>query len=249
MSLFGFENNSEIKQWSEDVNDELKRKSDEAKKKVKKLEISNDVIKLNDTELPGCVDSISVDGELMFDESEIAGQSGKTKQIKGFSDATIQVNIRLFNKYDNSEYESLEGNKLYSGQSFGTKKILLSKYDMLEKIDKTFKQVKDGDPVVYSIVNKHLNARNVKSIYFNKLSSTETIDGINCSLDFTETDPAVNNKQKQDEKKKELEPDKKKEDNYRDKAVKDMNKKEDKKVTDYQKKKDAANKKLYFWRP
>lgn len=196
--------------WAKNISDDLKDKTDEALKKVKKLEISNDVIKLNDVELPGCVESISIDGELLFDENEVSGQSGKNRSVKGWNDASISISVKLFNiKGDDG-------------------KITMSKYEMLEKMDQVFKKVENGKAVVYTIVNKHLKSRNVRTVYFKKLSSAESKSGISCNIEFIETDPKVNKKQQQTQKKKENEEAKK--DEYVSTYIRGLNREDEKKV-------------------
>lgn len=146
----------------------------------KELILNNDKLILDDKTLPGNIESISIDGELVFDEKEIPGKSGKTKIFVGFSDAKVSITIILYDKFDSNN------------------NIVMTRYDMLKEIETIFKKVdKQGKAILYNITNKHINSRNIKTCYFDKLSSSEGKNIISVTISLTEHNPIVQKNQEQ----------------------------------------------------
>lgn len=139
----------------------------------RKLEIENDIIKLDNKVLPGIIQSIKVNQELMIDETDIPGKSGRGKQIKGFSDAVISISILLIDLKEDG-------------------RITKSKYEQLKTIEEAFKKIDSkGNVTVYSIVNRHTSSRNVKKCLFRKLDTSETQSSISVEIDFVEYEPVI----------------------------------------------------------
>lgn len=127
-------------------------------------EIGN--IKLNGKLVPGVLESLDVLEELVIDEEEVKGRSGKVKQVKGYTDGTMQVKVVLNTDENTTCYEKLQ-----------TLQGIFRKTDSQAK------------PIIYEIVNKHVNTRNIHKVLLNSMKSAEdnsSSDTINVSISFVE---------------------------------------------------------------
>ncbi|HOV12937.1 MAG TPA: hypothetical protein PK771_01530 [Spirochaetota bacterium] len=168
----------------------------------RKLEIDNELIKLDNNVLPGIVKNISVNQDLMYDEEEIPGKSGRQIQIKGYGNASISINIYIFNQYkpvDLLTVADLNANYIKSNaEESKNVKLSSSKYEQLKELEQAFKKIDDkGLPVIYKITNKHINTRGVKKCLFSKLDSSEDISGLDVNITFIECDMVIEKKQEQ----------------------------------------------------
>lgn len=127
-------------------------------------------ISLGGEEVPGILQSLSVDGKVRFDEQKVDGASGKRKTPQGFEDCEISVSLYLVNDEESSCYDKLQ--KLSS---------------MFGKIDGK------ANPQVYDVANRHLLARGIRQVVFSSLQTAESdaTDEITASLGFTEHNPPV----------------------------------------------------------
>lgn len=127
-------------------------------------------ISLGGEEVPGIMQSLTVDGKVRFDEQKVDGASGKKKTPQGFEDCEISVSLYL-----TTEDES-------------------SCYDKLQKLSAMFGKV-DGkaNPQIYDVANRHLLARGIRQVVFSSLQTSESdaTDEITASLGFTEHNPPV----------------------------------------------------------
>ena len=134
------------------------------------LTFDDGIVSLGGAELPGLLASLTVSGEVRFDEAKTDGQSGKKKTPMGYEDATVNIDLELLT--DDS----------------GTC------YDKLTTISRQFKDVNPrAAPKIVGVVNRHLRARNINQVVFSGLSSRETNrdDTIMASLTFTEHIPPI----------------------------------------------------------
>lgn len=139
-------------------------------KQVKLIVFEDGLIRLGDTELPGILTELRVDGKVRFDMQKKDGSSGKKKTPKGFEDSDAMVSMLLLTDGESQCYEKLE-------QVSG----------LFRKIDKK------ANPQVYTVTNRHLLARGVRQVVFSKLQSSENnaTDEIRVTLGFVEHNPPV----------------------------------------------------------
>ena len=139
-------------------------------KRVRLLVFEDGLIRLGDTELPGVLTELRVDGKVRFDQQKKDGSSGKKKTPKGFEDSDVMVTMLLLTDSESQCYEKLE-------QVSG----------LFRKIDKK------ANPQIYAVTNRHLLARGVRQVVFYKLQSSENngSDEIRVTLGFVEHNPPV----------------------------------------------------------
>ena len=137
---------------------------------TKMIVFEDGIINLGGEEVPGIMQSLTVDGKVRFDEQKVDGASGKKKTPQGFEDCEISVSLYL-----TTEDES-------------------SCYDKLQKLSAMFGKV-DGkaNPQIYNVANRHLLARGIRQVVFSSLQTSESdaTDEIIASLGFTEHNPPV----------------------------------------------------------
>lgn len=131
-------------------------------------------VKLGKDLLPGVFLDISIRGAVRFDQSHKDSQSGKAKVPLGFEDADITITMDLL-------CDEL-GNC----------------YSKLETINKVFRADSKANPKVYSVVNRHCNARGINKVLFSGFDSfeSEREDVITVTLSFLEHLPAVIRREK-----------------------------------------------------
>lgn len=139
-------------------------------KRVRLLVFEDGLIRLGDTELPGILTELRVDGKVRFDQQKKDGSSGKKKTPKGFEDSDVMVTMLLLTDSESQCYEKLE-------QVSG----------LFRKIDGK------ANPQIYTVTNRHLLARGVRQVVFSKLQSSEnnSTDEIRVTLGFIEHNPPV----------------------------------------------------------
>lgn len=139
-------------------------------KQVKLIVFEDGLIKLGDTELPGILTELRVDGEVRFDKQKKDGASGKKKTPKGFEDSDVMVSMLLLTDSESQCYEKLEH---ISG--------------LFRRIDQK------ANPQIYTVTNRHLLARGVRQVVFSKLQSAEnnSDDEIRVTMGFVEHNPPV----------------------------------------------------------
>lgn len=124
----------------------------------------NGIIKLGETELPGVFQSLSVNGEILIDSNNSAGNDTPRKVMRGFKDKTVSINLLILPQEDKTVYEALE------------------------ELERLFYDVNSGVPKVYALINSHTAARNIAKVIFQGLSSFETNrdNALEVSLTFEE---------------------------------------------------------------
>ena len=128
------------------------------------------VVKLGETELPGILRSLSVDGKVRFDTQKVDGASGTKKTPQGFEDMEITISVYLVTDQAGSCY------------------------DKLASLAGLFRQVDSkANPQIYTVANRHLLARGVRQVCFSKLQTMESdrTDEITATLGFVEHNPPI----------------------------------------------------------
>lgn len=97
--------------------------------------------------LPGLLKNIEVEGEVLYEEIEVEGRTDKPKQVTGYADAKVFIDLEL------------RGN---------TKEEILQK---LNKIQRIFRKPDVKTPYAYNIVNDYVNARDINVIVLKKVTS------------------------------------------------------------------------------
>ena len=137
---------------------------------MKLLTFEDGIVRLNGEELPGILADIKVGCSVRFDEQSVDKASGKKKTPQGWEDADISLSLYLLT--DES----------------GTC------YDKLDALNGVFKGT-DGkaNPQIFTVANRHLQARGVRQVVFSKLDSSESMatDDIKASLSFVEHNPPI----------------------------------------------------------
>lgn len=98
--------------------------------------------------LPGIIRSTEVDADILYDEIEVEGRTDRPKQVTGYADAKIYIDISLHGE---------------------TKENLNTK---LFTIQRMFRKPNQSTPTIYTIVNEHINLRDVSKVIFKKLTTS-----------------------------------------------------------------------------
>jgi len=108
--------------------------------------------------------NLSIDVTAKYDEVSSDSFSGSIKRPIGFSDARITATVELITDRNKSCYERLA------------------------EINTLFKTKKDGKIQEYKVSNKHINARGIRTVMFDNLTSseTDTDDILSVGLSFIE---------------------------------------------------------------
>ncbi len=135
------------------------------------LSFEDGVVRLGSTELPGIMTRITISGRFRSDDKVHDQLSGTVRIPLGWDDADIRLQMDLTTENEGKTC-----------------------YEKLEVIDRLFKSTdKDGNPFIYQIVNRHVLARGIHKVSFDRLRSVENdqSDTISIVLDFREFIPAI----------------------------------------------------------
>ncbi len=127
-------------------------------------------VRLGSENLPGVMIRLEVSQDVEINEEEVPGRSGKTKQAKGFSDATVTIDIRLLSDDDETCY------------------------DKLEKVQAMFRSTDaSAVPEVLRVVNVHTEKRGIDKVLFKSLRSSEGTydDTIDVTVELVEYIPVI----------------------------------------------------------
>lgn len=124
-------------------------------------------VKVGEALLPGSFQSLEINGDTLIDEVEVEGMKKKPKQINGYADAVIKINLVLQNDDQSSPYKKLEA------------------------LQNIFKKPGQDKPTVYDIYNRHTQLRGITKVIFKNLSTVEdnSLDIIKASCEFVEFSP------------------------------------------------------------
>lgn len=137
---------------------------------MRNLTFADGVIRLNGAELPGVLTSLSIDGQVKFDEQNIDGLSGKNKVPQGWEDHAISATLILLTD-DISDC-----------------------YQKLAQLSPFFKDTDPkANPQIYAFASRHGQARGVRMVVFDRLETRESNkdNTIQATLKFTEHRPPV----------------------------------------------------------
>lgn len=137
---------------------------------MKEITFEDGIISLGGEQVPGILRSLSVSGQVRFDEQKVDGASGKKKTPKGYEDCDISASLYLCTDDESDCYEKLE-----------------SLSQMFRKTDDK------ANPQIYEISSRHLFARGIRQVVFSKLQTAENdkSDEITATLGFVEHNPPV----------------------------------------------------------
>ncbi|MDI3480785.1 MAG: hypothetical protein PWQ97_440 [Tepidanaerobacteraceae bacterium] len=138
--------------------------------------ITDDVgqIKLDTILLPGIMQSMEIEDGLRIDNQESPNQSGSSKQINGYEDATITLVIRLTTDDESTCYDK-------------AKRLV----DIFKSVDRSAK------PKIYRIVNKHTQIWGIETVLYKNLRTKEsnTDDTMTAEITFEEWKPSITKKE------------------------------------------------------
>lgn len=133
-----------------------------------RVDDDNGYVKVGDDYLPGILQSISIGGNIIYEKS--SDKESKNKVVSGYEDKSISISITIVDDDRTDE----------------------TRYDVLARVEKMFMKTKDSLPKTYTIVNSHVQARNIDKVLMKSLSSSEDngSEKISISLEFVEFEPA-----------------------------------------------------------
>jgi hypothetical protein len=137
---------------------------------MKLLTFADGVIRLGGEELPGILQTLSIDGKVRYDEQKVDGSSGKSKTPQGWEDQTVKAALVLQTDEESDCYEKLA------------------------KLAPYFRKPDDkANPQIYALANRHSQTRGIRQIVFDQFSSSESSanDTIKVTLGFTEHRPPI----------------------------------------------------------
>jgi len=131
------------------------------------LIIDESTVKVGGVILPGVFKSFEIKGSANVEEVDVKGKSTKPKQATGYSDAKLNLELRLFDD--------------------GTKTAL----EKLQTIQNLFKKAGQEKPIVHEIVNEHTSTRGITKVIFKDLTTKEASGKgeISVSIEFWEYIP------------------------------------------------------------
>lgn len=130
----------------------------------------DNMIKLDDTLLPGIVQNVEVGQRVKYDEKKVSGSSGTKKQVKGVEDSEVRVTVILQNDEETEPY------------------------DRLEQLVALFRSMdKEAKPQIYQITNRLCAAYGIGKVLFEgvRVKDDNNWDYLVAELDFIEWEPAV----------------------------------------------------------
>jgi hypothetical protein len=131
------------------------------------LIIDESTVKVGGVILPGIFKSFEIKGSAKVEEVDVKGRSTKPKQATGYSDAKLNLEIRLL---DDDNKTALE---------------------KLKTIQALFKKSGQKKPTVHEIVSEHTSVRGITKVIFKDLTTKEKSDKseMSVSLEFWEYIP------------------------------------------------------------
>ncbi|MGL5956787.1 MAG: hypothetical protein ACRC0X_09380 [Brevinema sp.] len=129
--------------------------------------------------LPGVLQNLSVNGEILIDSNNSASSGAPQKVMRGYKDRTVNISLRLL-----EVPKSIENDREKNVQT----EIEKYPYDILEELNQLFQNKEDGIPIVYTLFNDHTVARGINEVLFTGLSSYEdnSTNTITVTLTFEE---------------------------------------------------------------
>lgn len=111
--------------------------------------VDDSTVKVGGILLPGLFKSIDIKGEAQVEEQQVEGNTAKPKQVTGYEDAKVTLELVLED---------------------GPVKTKLEKLAIIQNL---FRKPGQKKPIVHEIVNEHTAARGVSKVIFKTLSTKE----------------------------------------------------------------------------
>lgn len=111
--------------------------------------VDDSSIKVSGVTLPGIIKSLEIKDDALIEEQTVEGSTQKPKQVTGYDDAKVTIELIL----DDSPG--------------------ISKEQKLAKIQNLFKKSGQDKPIVHQIINEHTAARKISKVIFKSLGSKE----------------------------------------------------------------------------
>ncbi|WP_297456160.1 hypothetical protein [Persephonella sp.] len=130
--------------------------------------MENKVVKLIDEDgneiiLPVDNTGVEVYKNIKYEDNTGEGNSSLTRIYQGYEPAYIDITFSLADEED------------------------ISAFDKVKQIEKAFKRLKNGRPVVWTIIDKHCRARGIQKVQFYNFRSMEVDTGIEATVQLIET--------------------------------------------------------------
>lgn len=137
---------------------------------IKLLTFEDGIVRIGGDALPGLLQNLKVSDSVRMDEQSVDKTSGKKKTPQGWEDTSISITLLLPTDDQGSCYDKLQTINGYFRQTDGSAK-----------------------PAIFTVANRHMQARGVRQVVFSRLESSETSssDEIQAQLAFTEHNPPV----------------------------------------------------------
>ncbi len=131
--------------------------------------VDEEVVKVGGVVLPGVFKGLEITGDAIVDEEKVEGQSKSKKQIRGYEDPKVTLEMTL--------------------EDTPTK----TRFDQLAVIDSIFRTPGGGWPMVFPIVSKQTSIRGIQYVVFKTFTSKEanTSDRLTVTMNFLAFDEVI----------------------------------------------------------
>jgi len=99
---------------------------------------------------------------IKYEDNTGEGNSSLTRVYQGYEPAYVDITFSLADEEE------------------------ISAFDKVKQIEKAFKRLKNGRPVIWTIIDKHCKARGIKKVQFYNFRSMEVDTGIEASVQLME---------------------------------------------------------------
>jgi len=131
--------------------------------------MENRIVKLIDEDgkeitLPIDNTGVDISKNIRYEDNTGEGNSSLSRLYQGYDPATIDIYFELSDDEEKTAFEKLK------------------------EIEKSFKRLKDGRPIIWTIIDPHCKARGIKKVQYENLQSSETDTGITAVLTLLEAE-------------------------------------------------------------
>ncbi|SNZ08292.1 hypothetical protein SAMN06265182_1255 [Persephonella hydrogeniphila] len=139
--------------------------------------MENRVVKLidedgNEVVLPVDNTGLEIYKNIKYEDNTGEGNSSLTRIYEGYEPAYIDITFSL------SDEENV------------------SAFEKVKQIEKAFKRLKNGRPVIWTIIDKHCKARGIKKVQFYNFRSMEVETGVEATVQLQEVELPEEKKEK-----------------------------------------------------
>jgi hypothetical protein len=128
-------------------------------------------VRLGEVELPGQVQAIDVDNEVLYDEARTPSRSGTSRQPQGFGDGTVTIRVRFLDQRDG-----------------------LTALEQVKQVEGLFKAVDPAArPRIFRLVNVLTRARGIRDVMWKtfKVAAKVGVGWLEGDLVLVEHRPAI----------------------------------------------------------